>query len=130
MQATTRQTQTSLSPLLWLGVVLVAIFSLLLAARRFSPLPIEHSTPRLVYQPGGSVTVEFDLTSHLARPATRILRVDLGRSHEGKTGSSVALLAHRDVSVTLSPAETKCVACDFAGLLPAYPDRAEVTLLP
>ena len=131
MPTASKQTRASLTPLLWLGVVLVTAFLLLLAARKLSPLPIEHSTPRLVHQPGGfrhrrdgtSPTISLSQS-----PET--LRVSLGRSHEGNFGSSVAFLAHQDVSVTLSPTETKRVACDFTGPLGAYPDLAEVTLLP
>ncbi len=130
MPAASKQTQSSLTPLLWLGGVLVAVFLLLLAARRLSPLPVEHSTPRLVHQPGGSVTVELDITSHLSQPVTRTLQVSLGRFHEGNFGSSFAVLTRQEVSVTLAPTETRHVACDFTGPLRAYPDRAEVTLLP
>ena len=130
MQATSKPTQASLAPLLWLGVALILALLLLLATRRLSPLPIEHSALHLIHQPDGSVRVETDFTNHLTLPIIKKLRVSLGRSHEGNSGSSVAWLAQQDLSVSLSPSQTKRVACDFASSLPTYPDCAEVTLLP
>ena len=123
--------KTSLAPV---GVLLgapVACFLLLLGARSLFPLPVEHSTPVLIHEPGGNIAVELDLTSHLAQPTHRILRISLGHAYAGRThGSGVSLREHQDVSIALAPAETRRVRCEFPDAARTNPDCAEVTFLP
>lgn len=108
---------------LWVALVVVVL--LLPVANWLFPPKFQISHVQLASR-GEISTVEFDATSHVWAPITKILRVAIFRKLRGPQ----PFLARRDISVALAPSETKRIHCEFPESGAAGANRVEVEILP
>ena len=110
--------------------IFLAVGITLVVAYRLFPPSFEHSFPQLEFH-DDSVTVAFNVTNHGYAPVTKKISIAVVAAHPGSKARkpTYITLDHKEMTVSLSPSETKPIRCEFLLAGRGVPNTADITVL-